>query len=238
MRLFFGILLLLIVFVSACAQQAQTTQDAGEAMADKGDAMEAKTSIAVNDQPVKEGVVMASKVTLDKPGFVVIHKVVDGTFADVIGNSELLEAGTYSDVEIKITDFSKETQLNAMLHYDDGDGVYEFPGPDGPTTLGDEVVMAFFDVIGPSGTPTGEVVKEAADIQMLNQGGFEPNELAVKAGSSVTWVNSGEKAVVVIIFKDGMSYMNSKTLQPGDVFETELAEKGEYQVWKKHCFWW
>jgi len=235
MKYFYAIVLGLMLLVSACAQQVQTTQKAGDAMEDKGDALkdkgdamvEAKPSIEVNDQPVKDGVVMASKVTLDKPGFVVIHKVIDGTFADVIGNSELLEAGTYSNVEIELTDFSKETQLNAMLHYDNGDGSYEFPGPDGPTVMDDEVVMVFFEV---GRAPTDK------DIQILDAGNFDPTEMTINSGSTVTWINSDSKEAVIIIFKDGKTFENSNKIKPGEFYELELTEAGSYQYWRNVAF--
>ena len=59
---------------------------------------------------------------------------------------------------------------------------------------------------------------------------------AISAGSSVTWINDGEKGMVVIIFKDGGSYTNSQTIKPGEKFEHEFTEAGEYEYWQNIAF--
>jgi plastocyanin len=83
----------------------------------------------------------------------------------------------------------------------------------------------------------GEAMKDkgstlsAADIRILGKGGFEPSELTINAGESVTWINDDEKTFTMTIFKDGKSYMNSNVLKPGDLFEQEFSEEGTYEYW-------
>ncbi len=101
-------------------------------------------SIAVSDQAVKEDAVTIDSLFLDKPGYIVIHKVTaEGAPAAVIGNSALL-TGLNENVLVTISDYSGEEELIAMLHYDDGDGEYLFPGPDTPTILNNKIVMIKF----------------------------------------------------------------------------------------------
>jgi len=81
-----------------------------------------------------------------------------------------------------------------------------------------------------------EVFASTEDIRMLGQGVFDPDELTINVGNSVTWINAGDKSSVVIIFKDGRSYVNSKTLRPGDVYEHEFTEAGTYDYWQNIAF--
>lgn len=107
---------------------------------------EALISISVSDQAVEDGAVRIDVLFLDKSGYVVIHKVTEeGRPGMVIGNSGLLN-GLNQNLPVTITDFSGETELIAMLHYDDGDGNYQFPGPDGPTILDGQIVLTKFKI--------------------------------------------------------------------------------------------
>src|SRR3989338_8955393 len=77
-----------------------------------------------------------------------------------------------------------------------------------------------------------EIVEETPttnEVRVLGQGAFEPNALTINAGDTVTWVNTDEKEVVIIIFKDGKVYQNSQKFKPGEKFEHEFKEAGSYQ---------
>jgi len=103
-------------------------------------------SIAASDHAVTgRGWVSIDSLFLDKPGYVVIHAVIDGAPGAVLGNSGLLE-GSREDVVVQVSDYRGRGGLIAMLHYDDGDGEYLFPGPDAPTFLNDEIVMIWFKI--------------------------------------------------------------------------------------------
>jgi len=87
---------------------------------------------------------------------------------------------------------------------------------------------------------TGAVVVEpkttSSEVRAMGAGVFEPSELTISAGSSVTWINNANKGLVVIIFKDGGSYTNSQTIKPGEKFEHEFTEAGEYEYWQNIAF--
>jgi len=100
-----------------------------------GTALMAGPALADHLNIMEEGIMTdGNKVTIpsvliDKPGFVVIHTVVDGqvTVPASIGNA-YVEAGTSESVEIT-TDYPLKDgeDFIAMLHYDtNGNGVYEF----------------------------------------------------------------------------------------------------------------
>ncbi len=97
-------------------------------------------SLTLEDQPLGDTVIIKA-LTLDKPGFVVIHKDGGGKPGPVIGNSDVIEAGSYEDFEVEFDTAQAGERVFPMLHYDDGNGVYEFPGPDGPVKAGDKVLV-------------------------------------------------------------------------------------------------
>jgi len=97
-------------------------------------------SLTVSDQSLVGSQVSIDAFFLDKLGYVVIHKSVDGKPGPVIGNSNAV-SGSYSSFKVTIDETQAGTKVFAMLHYDDGDGEYEFPGDDAPVKLEDAVIV-------------------------------------------------------------------------------------------------
>tara|TARA_Y100000310_G_scaffold341089_1_gene439077 strand:+ start:16318 stop:16755 length:438 start_codon:yes stop_codon:yes gene_type:complete len=97
-------------------------------------------------------------------------------------------------------------------------------------------------VVEPETEPegTGDVVVEPEtttnEVRALGSGAFEPAELTVSAGSSVTWMNDAGANMVVIIFKDGQTYMTSQKIDSGEKFEHEFTEAGEYEYWQNVAY--
>lgn len=119
-----------IFLISACAQQQPTQQTTTQPSIitpapTKQVVVETKASIAVDEQKVENGNVVVARVFLDKPGYVVIHKVADGKPGAVIGNSGLLNKEN-SNGNVKISGYENENELIAMLHYDDGMVIMSF----------------------------------------------------------------------------------------------------------------
>ena len=69
------------------------------------------------------------------------------------------------------------------------------------------------------------------EVRILAKGGLEPLELSISAGSAVTWMNEDTKDIVLTFFKDGKFYLNSAVIKPGEKFEHEFTEAGEYEYW-------
>ena len=99
--------------------------------------------IVVSDQTGGSSVTIDS-ASLVGSGYIVIHEQKDGELGPVIGHSSLYSAGTYKNISVTLdrTSTSGET-LYGMLHDDDGNGDYEFPGADTPTknNAGEVVVL-------------------------------------------------------------------------------------------------
>lgn len=90
----------------------------------------------------------AASVSLQEAGYVVIHEDKDGKPGAVLGNSEFLAKGESENIVVTLSRESVEGEvLYAMLHSDDGDAEFSFPGPDVP--LADEegnIVLAKYTV--------------------------------------------------------------------------------------------
>jgi hypothetical protein len=89
-------------------------------------------------------------VTLTQPGFVVLHATEeDGSLRvlPVLGASDALPAGTSHEVVIEIAEDQAPVvgdTVVAMVHVDDGDGVYRFPASDPPFRQDGEVLVEPF----------------------------------------------------------------------------------------------
>lgn len=183
-----------IFLISACAQQQPTQQTTTQPSIitpapTKQVVVETKASIAVDEQKVENGNVVVARVFLDKPGYVVIHKVADGKPGAVIGNSGLLNKEN-SNGNVKISGYENENELIAMLHYDDGDGNYEFPGDDKPTKADGKVVLQKFSLLKAEPVqieaPAEAITSGVVEIDMIaRQWDFEPATIRVKEGDRV-----------------------------------------------------
>ncbi len=93
--------------------------------------------------------VFIERATLTDDGYVVIHEDEDGTPGEVIGASDLLPKGEHVNLIIVLDkEVAEGDVLHAMLHKDDGDGVFD-PEKDLPITdAGGNPVAAQFSIIG------------------------------------------------------------------------------------------
>jgi len=90
--------------------------------------------------------VITNSASLVKSGYIVIHELKDGKLGPVIGHSALQKSGAFKKVVVRLDRPSVSGEiLFAMLHDDDGDRNYEFPGDDVPTknNTGEIVVVPF-----------------------------------------------------------------------------------------------
>jgi len=153
--------------------------------------MEEKNAISLNGQLPGSTIAVVS-IVLDKRGFVVVHKEKDGKPAEIIGYSELLSNGEHSNVEVELGESTVEGMpYFAMLHFDNGDGVF-FAGDDGPAvTRETKPVMMRFDV-GNELKVLEEKTEMADEESVVKEFtldafkfGFSLKELRVKKGDKV-----------------------------------------------------
>ena len=97
-NLMFVMAIISLFLIAACAQQPSVVQPVQEAEGPE---------ITVQSQAITDGMVLVEDVNLDKPGYVVIHKVAGSSPGAVIGNSALLN-GEAHDVEVKVSGYENE----------------------------------------------------------------------------------------------------------------------------------
>jgi len=98
-------------------------------------------ALTVQDQSLVNNEIVIENAFLDKPGFVVIHQDKDGSFGPFLAKSELFSGGR-TNLRIEVDPALAGARVHPMLHYDmNNNGVYEFPGPDVPVTVNNEVVV-------------------------------------------------------------------------------------------------
>jgi hypothetical protein len=178
---------------------------------------QATDSIDVDDQAVKDGTVIIAEVNSSQDGWIAVHIDKDGKPGPVIGHAAAPKGETYK-IAVKLEQpVAAGAKLWPMLHIDAGKiGTYEFPGPDAPVVVNNDIVMKQITVTASEGKPVaGQPAAEAtaiasidADDQPLTNGGVVVAEVsAVQDG----WI-------AVHIDKDG---------KPGPVIGHAAAPKGE-----------
>lgn len=100
----------------------------------------------LNDGVIIENRVLISTVSLSWPGFVAVYENPKDKFGTLMGTSRFLTAGEYKNVPVDLTkSYPAGTKLFAVLHYDNGDGIFnlvqDFPIKNGQDKK--EVVATF-----------------------------------------------------------------------------------------------
>jgi len=81
-------------------------------------------------------------------GYVVLYRINSKGDVSLMGKSELLKAGTHTDIKIRLANMAVERQaIVAVLHEDDGDGKFEYPGADN-YLLNGALLSSDIDVVG------------------------------------------------------------------------------------------
>lgn len=152
--------------------------------------------IEIGPNGVVDGKIVIARATATDPSWVVIHADDDGAPGEVIGFAPL-NPGENNDVIVEIDTEAATSTLHAMLHDDNGEvGVYEFPGPDTPTEIDGNIVMAEFSSAGTPDT-AGDAKGAASPGMMPETGSAMPTGmifivvlglLALLAGS--TWLRA------------------------------------------------
>ncbi len=115
-----GFVLMLLVFI-----KSRTSQVSAPSYVTDTTILEGANALYVPDQSPGEAV-FVSQVVLDRSGFVAIHNTDENDEpGEIIAVSELLISGTHEDVVVSIEGgTSAGDELYAMLHTDNGDGVF------------------------------------------------------------------------------------------------------------------
>ncbi len=182
-----SVLLLCSLFLIACQS---ATSNPTEVPTPVNTATMPKTvpSVTVEDQEVDAAKVYIAEVVSDGPGWLVVHKQVDGKPGPVVGYAAV-SGGKNNQISVEIDESAVTGTLYAMLHGDTGlVGTYEFPGEDGPISVNDKVVIQPFNITSPASTQTGNSV-----VFVINP---EESEISYEVGE--TFINQDNRFAVAV----------------------------------------
>ncbi|MFP3945966.1 MAG: plastocyanin/azurin family copper-binding protein [Archaeoglobaceae archaeon] len=199
-KIVYLVVFLTIVGLTGCAQEQDQNQNGMM-----------QPSITVSDQVMQNNEVVIDSVYLDEPGYVVIHRDDNGSPGAVIGHSGLI-SGEQEDLEVSVSEDITPT-VYPMLHYDDGDGMYEFPGDDGPVTVDGQVVMDSMTL------SVGVMIEDFA---------FNPSSITVPVGIEVVWMNR-DGATHTVTSRDDM--FDSGNIANGESYSYTFDEAGTYEYY-------
>lgn len=256
LRLLLGTVAALTLVGAGCSRTTAPEQAPTAAVQPVGEAPEVPASAVIPElivptmaQEVKGGKVTVLSVTLDKPGYVAIHADVAGKPGPVLGNSELLSQGKRTDVSVSIDAAKAGSMVWPMLHHDDGDGAYTFPGPDVPVQVEGKVVVKPLPLIAP--TPVATPAMEAPPLKAVAPApkveepaapkstthavdikgfAFSVKELKVKIGDTVVWTQ--QDSVSHTVTSDTGSELGSPLLNVGQTYAHTFTTKG---IFNYHC---
>lgn len=219
-----------------------------EASGDVAPAMQ-PASITFEAQSTDGASVTIASVDLPAAGFIAVHDDGGGSPGPVIGNSNLLQAGTSSDVVVTLDAVPDDgSTLYPMVHIDtDGNGVYEFgtvEGVDGPglTAGGDvAVVGAVVTFTGDQGLDDTDDTDDTVDTDDSD----DTSDAAPADGATITIADFAfdgitEVAVgttVVVTNTDSAPHtwtavdgaFDSGSLGQGETFEFTFDTAGEFE---------
>ena len=118
-----GVIVVIIVsttlFVRADNEGSDTPQDSA------GLVIGANVIYVAEQAPLRT--LSVALVRLEKPGFVAVHEDVAGAVGGILGASGVLPAGETNNLEsIPLSRLTRDGEtLYVMLHFDDGDGVFD-----------------------------------------------------------------------------------------------------------------
>lgn len=105
-------------------------------------------SVDADDQVVGDGTVVVRHVSMLEHGYLAVHVVEDGEPGRVLGTHRFGEHGEFENVEVALdgaawANVSGPSRLVAVVHADDGDDQFEWPGDDGIYRSDDPVADRF-----------------------------------------------------------------------------------------------
>jgi plastocyanin len=167
-------------------------------------------------------------VTLAKASYVVIHEDNNGAPGTIIGQSVLLQPGTYTDVNVTVTTkLEAGKTYYAMIHTDNGDGVYATADDVPAKDASGNVVMVSFMVTADVNV---NVQVSVSDVAIKNNA-FTPTTVTVKKGAKIVWTNMDSVAHNVV---SDTGVFTSQSLQKGEAYTLDTANlaTGTYAY---HC---
>ncbi|MBI4010033.1 MAG: hypothetical protein HY361_02455 [Candidatus Aenigmarchaeota archaeon] len=197
-------------------------------------------TLAVSSQPLVNNEIVIDSLYLDKAGYVVIHKDVDGSPGAVIGHSELL-SDENSKIGISVDSSQVGTNVFAMLHYDDdNDGVYGFPDEDKPVVLQEKAVVKPIAILQQIPTPTPVSAGETKEFKITldHNVGYSLSKIVVNKGDTVRILaisNQPHDHGIAIDAYDINQVVVKTSFDSPDIIEFTADKAGTFEIYCKTC---
>lgn len=133
----------LVLVVAGCGSDEEPTVGGSEPTATTTGGEAPAGSLQASDQTSDGKTIVVASVTIEgAKGFIALHQDLNGGAGPTVGHSDLFPEGTTRSVRVTADGTLTTGDYWPMLHYDaNGNGVYEFPGPDAPVTANGKPVM-------------------------------------------------------------------------------------------------
>lgn len=133
------------------------------------------SDIAFSPQESDGSAIVVDSVNLPAPGFIAVHADADGKPGPIVGHSELLPAGTSTNVTVTLdSPLTGSAKLFPMVHMDmNGNGEYEFFPPDDAVDVPGTFADGSIAVVGAEVTVTdGEAAATTLTTSTTDLGTF------------------------------------------------------------------
>lgn len=196
-------LFLLILGGAGCKQQVQKNTQTQPPLnqTSKNQKQEKKNIIIIDDQRPGEMVVINKSYT-KVDSFIAIHENDNNTPGKIIGVSKLLNKNVeYSGLRIKLDRPSKKGELLfAMVHKDNGNGKFNFPGEDLPLKdQNNKILIKPFNIISiedvKNKNTNNTKPKNELKVITYTDKGFSPVRVEIKQGDTIKFINESSELV-------------------------------------------
>lgn len=148
------------------------TSEAETATSTKASSSESTTAYVALQENESGDVINISSATLTEPGFIAVYRVDDNGDTTLIGNSEHLMVGSYSEMQIQLDSaVTSDETVAAVLHADsDDDRSFGYPESDG--YMGNNSVPTISDIDIIDVEPTNESETRKAQVEAYLESGM------------------------------------------------------------------
>ena len=232
-----ALLPIFIVILSGCvSQQTSTVQQTTttQTIANK------QSSLTVSPQSLANNEVVVDSLYLDKPGYVVIHKDVDGKPGPVIGHSDLI-SGEKTNFKVTVDASQSGSRVFAMLHYDDNNnGNYDFPDEDKPVVLAGSVIVKQIAITQQTTTSTSSGQTKEFELTIDHSSGYSSNKISVIMGDKVRILATSNQpshnhGITIDAYNINKAVLKQSFSDP-EVIEFTADKAGTFEIYCKTCF--
>ena len=229
-----ALLPIFIVFLSGCVSQPTTVQQTTT----QTTVAKQPSITALSTQSLVGNEIVVAGVHLDKPGYLVIHKDVNGKPGPVIGYTDLI-SGEKKNVKVTIDASQAGTRVFGMLHYDEGNDKYTSLDEDKPIVLAGNVVVIPIALTQQTATQTTSVQAKEFRITLDHSSGYTPNKISVNMGDTVRILAisnqpSHNHGIAIDAYNINKAVLKN-SFSDSEVIEFVANKAGTFDIYCKTC---